>query len=406
MTSTIWVGAVAYDPKVVTIWEGMRRYFHEEAHLPVEVVLFQSHEAQVYAFLAGSDDHAPHIDIGWNTNLAFVQADAWSSNRCRPIALRDTDIGWATKIVAVSGGPVASLTDLRNRTLALGSRDSGHAAILPVHFLEREGLVEQRDYRTLRFNSVVGKHGDTGASEVDVVRAVLDGRADAGAIGSPFWEKVQSGHLVPAGALREIWTSPPYNHCMFTARPDLDSSLVAQFAQALSAMSYDNPSHRPVLKAEGLRRWIEPQCVTQRGVRACSSVRSRSRPEERGVGCEFFFSCRRESRAIEERCQAVTMLAFAFERPAHGGKGLGEWKNFGGDQQIGVLGPDRMPIDPVRRDGDFRQQIREPAQRPALRNRARQRGGSPDPPRQSGARRGSGGIPRSHRRSRPSPRRS
>ena len=29
---TIWVGAVAYDPKVVTIWEGMRRYFHEGAH--------------------------------------------------------------------------------------------------------------------------------------------------------------------------------------------------------------------------------------------------------------------------------------------------------------------------------------------------------------------------------------
>jgi hypothetical protein len=33
MSKTIWVGAVAYNPKVVTIWEGMRRYFHEEAHL-------------------------------------------------------------------------------------------------------------------------------------------------------------------------------------------------------------------------------------------------------------------------------------------------------------------------------------------------------------------------------------
>ena len=53
MNRTIWVGAVAYDPKVVTIWEGMRRYFHEEAHLPVEVVLFQSYEMQVAALLAG-----------------------------------------------------------------------------------------------------------------------------------------------------------------------------------------------------------------------------------------------------------------------------------------------------------------------------------------------------------------
>src|SRR5467141_3528491 len=52
MNQTIWIGAVAYDPKVVTIWEGMRRYFHEEAHLPVEVVLFQSYETQVSALLA------------------------------------------------------------------------------------------------------------------------------------------------------------------------------------------------------------------------------------------------------------------------------------------------------------------------------------------------------------------
>lgn len=258
MSRIIWVGAVAYDPKVVTIWEGLRRYFHDEAHLLVEIVLFQSYEMQVGALLAAPGDPAPHIDIAWNTNLAYLQADAWSGHRCRPIAMRDTDIGWTTKIVAPSGGPIAALLDLKDRTLALGSRDSGHAAILPVHFLGREGLLEGEHYRTLRFDSDVGKHGDTGRSETEVVRAVLDGRADAGAIGSPFWKTVCSERLVPEGALTEIWTSPPYNHCMFTARPDLDPSLEQQFAKALSAMSYDNPSHRAVLDAEGLRRWESP----------------------------------------------------------------------------------------------------------------------------------------------------
>ena len=257
MNRTIWVGAVAYDPKVVSIWEGMRRYFHEEAHLPVEVVLFLSYEAQVSALLG--EPGAPCIDIAWNTNLAYLQADAWSAQRCRPIAMRDTDVGWTTKIVAVSGGPVARLGDVRNRTMALGSRDSGHAAILPVHFLESEALLEGRDFRTLRFNSDVGKHGDTGRSEVEVVRSVLDGRAEAGAIGSPFWDTVRAQRLVPEGALTEIWTSPPYNHCMFTARPDLDLGQERQFAEALFAMSYDNPSHRAVLEAEGLRRWVSPQ---------------------------------------------------------------------------------------------------------------------------------------------------
>src|SRR5499427_8332579 len=249
MSKTIWVGAVAYNPKVVTIWEGMRRYFDEEAHLPVEVVLFQSYEAQVLALLAEPGEAGPRIDIAWNTNLAYLQADEWSGHACRAIAMRDTDLGWMTKIVAATGGPISTLADLKNRTLAFGSRDSGHAAILPVHFLGQQGMREGTDYRALRFDSDVGKHGDTGTSEVEVVRAVLDGRAEAGAIGSPFWSTVQAQRLVPEGALTEVWTSPPYNHCMFTARPDLEREQERLFAQALFGMTYDNPNHRAVLEA-------------------------------------------------------------------------------------------------------------------------------------------------------------
>jgi len=258
MSKPIWVGTVAYDPKVVTIWEGMRRYFHEEAHLPVEIVLFQSYEAQVLALLAQPGEPAPRIDIAWNTNLAYLQADEWSGHACRAVAMRDTDLGWMTKIVAVTEGAISTLADLKNRTLALGSRDSGHAAILPVYFLEQQGIREGRDYRTLRFDSDLGKHGDTGASEVEVVRAVLDGRADAGAIGSPFWNTVVNERLVPEGGLREIWSSSTYNHCMFTARPELNLELQRRFAEALLAMSYDNPVHRSILDAEGLQRWLTP----------------------------------------------------------------------------------------------------------------------------------------------------
>lgn len=269
---TIWLGAVAYDPKVVTIWEGMRRYFHEEANLPVEVVLFQSYEAQVEALLAAPGAGAPHIDIAWNTNLAYLQAVDASAGRCKPIAMRDTDREWATKIVAPAGGAVGNIRDLRGRTLALGSRDSGHAAILPVHFLAAEGLVEGRDYHSLRFDTDVGKHGDTGTSEVEVLKAVLEGTADAGAVGSPLWSGVQERGLVPAGALAVIWTSPPYSHCMFTGAPGLDDAIGRHFAEALYGMSYDNPQHRPVLEAEGLRRWMPPEADGYRSLtEACQT---------------------------------------------------------------------------------------------------------------------------------------
>ena len=253
---TIWVGAVAYDAKVVPIWEGMRHYFRHEAHVPVEVVLFQSYEAQVAALLADGSTVMPRIDIGWNTNLAYLQSMEWSAGACRPLAMRDTDLGWMTRMITLAGGPVSSLADLRGRTLAIGSQDSGHAAILPVHFLEQEGLVADRDFRLIRFNTDVGKHGDTGTSEVDVLKAVMDGRADAGMVGSPFWAGVQEQKLVPAGAVADVWSSPPYSHCMFTARPGLDRGIAQRFAEALYGMQFDNPAHRHVLEAEGLKAWV------------------------------------------------------------------------------------------------------------------------------------------------------
>jgi len=249
----ILLGAVAYDPKVVGIWEGMRRYFRDDAKVPLEVALFLNYEAQARAVVSSK------IDIAWNTNLAYVQSEVWSEKLCRPIAMRDTDLGWTWVLVALAGGAVRSLDDVRGKTVALGSRDSGHAAILPVHFLAEHGLVEERDYRTTRFDLDVGKHGDTGASEVDALKAVLEGKADAAFVGSPFWESVREKKLVPTGAVAAAWTSPPYNHCMFTGRPGLDAEVRQAFEEALFAMSFDDPRHRPVLEAEGLKKWIPPQ---------------------------------------------------------------------------------------------------------------------------------------------------
>ena len=259
------LGAVAYDPKVVSIWEGMREYFRNEAKLDLEIVLFLNYEAQARALLAAK------IDIGWNTNLAYVQCQHRSEGRCEPLAMRDTDLGWRSVLVALKGGTIASLDDVKGKKIALGSRDSGHAAILPVQFLAEKGLIEGKDYQTTRFDLDVGKHGDTGTSEVDVLKAVLAGTVDGGFVGSPFWDGVREKQLVPTSALSAAWTSPEYSHCMFTARVGLPPEARDAFTQALFAMSFENPKHRPVLEAEGLKKWIAPQDVYTSLRVACAS---------------------------------------------------------------------------------------------------------------------------------------
>src|SRR5215471_13400711 len=145
MEKTILVGAVAYDPRVVPIWEGMRDYFRE-AGVPIDYVLYSCYDSQVRALLAHQ------IDIAWNTNLAWVKVHRRTNGACRALALRDVDVHFTTVFVARSDCAVGSLADLRGKRLALGSADSGQAAILPVHFLQRAGVEPERDCTLLRFD--------------------------------------------------------------------------------------------------------------------------------------------------------------------------------------------------------------------------------------------------------------
>jgi len=250
MSKPLIVGAVAYTPNVVTIWEGMRDYF---AGGPAEMdfILFSNYGRQVDSLQEGT------IDLAWNTNLAWVRTVAQTDGACRALAMRDTDTVYQTVFVTRTGSDLKGLESLRGKRLALGSKDSAQAAILPVHYLRQAGL-EDDAVELLRINSDVGKHGDTGRSELDALRAVLDERADAAAIGINTWEAIGREELMP-GAFVSLWESPTYSHCNFTAMPSLSEERVQPWVEQLLAMDWDNPEHQPILEMEGLRQWVPPK---------------------------------------------------------------------------------------------------------------------------------------------------
>ena len=249
---SIRVGAVAYDPKVVTIWEGMRDYFRD-AGVPTDYVLFSNYEAQVAALLAGQ------IDIAWNTNVAYVRAEQRAGGQCQVLAMRNTDRDFTTRLIARTDSGVSALSDLRGKRLALGSADSAQAAILPLYYLREAGLDPERDLTLLRFDLDVGKHGDTGTSELEVLRAVHENQADAGMIGHAVWlQQVEQGS-VNSALVRSVWTSPPYCHCNFTALPTFDQEQGARWRAALLKMEYNDPRWRRLMELEGLTAWLPGQ---------------------------------------------------------------------------------------------------------------------------------------------------
>lgn len=243
------VGAVAYDPRVVTIWERFRDYF-AVAGVPTDYALYATYEQLVDALLDGT------VDIGWNTNTAFVMLEQRLGTHARILGMRDIDANYASVIVTRRGESVEDPTELAGRRLAVGSRDSGHASILPLHFLRQQGLNTERDIEIVRCDADLGKHGDTTAAELEVLRAVAAGSADSGALGDATWSHFRAAGLPELELLEITWRSPTYNHCNFTAGPSLDDAIATAWQQALLAMHHDDPRWRDAMDLEAVKQWV------------------------------------------------------------------------------------------------------------------------------------------------------
>lgn len=244
----ILVGAVAYHPRIVTIWERFRDYFYD-AGLPTDYVLYSNYERLVDALIDGD------VTIAWNTNTAYVAAEQRIGGGARLLGMRDVDAAYRTLVVTRREETVELPAELRGRRLALGSRDSGHAAILPLFYLAREGL-DLNESALLRFDTDLGKHGDTGDSELRVVEAVAAGTADAGALGEASWTALRTAGHPAVAELAVTWRSPGYYHCNFTALPTIDDASARAWSDALLAMDSKDPTLQPAMALEGVRRWL------------------------------------------------------------------------------------------------------------------------------------------------------
>lgn len=257
---TILLGAVAYDPKVVGIWDIIRDYSNEYG-CKLDYVLFSNYERQVDSLLKG------HIDIAWNTNVAWIRTLNATENKAKAIAMRDTDLHWSTKFVVKKDSKIKNIEDLKGKKLGVGSADSSQANIMAIYYLNKNGLkikesdinnseIDKESVNIIRYNSDLGKHGDTGRSEWDVLEGLKNGSLDAGTIGSNTWIRILEEGLYPDGELISFYTSPDFCHCNFTVMPNIDSEISDNFVKMLMSQKKENPIIKKMMAMEGLNEWI------------------------------------------------------------------------------------------------------------------------------------------------------
>ncbi|KAF1072623.1 PhnD/SsuA/transferrin family substrate-binding protein [Variovorax sp.] len=248
---TLIMGAVAYAPKVVTIWEGFKAFFAQHG-LAFDYLLYSNYERQVEAQFDGS------IHLAWNSPLAWVRADRIARSRgqqVRAVAMRDTDCDLRSAIVVRADSPVQSLDQLRGKTIGFGAADSPQATLIPLDHLRGAGLVQSRDFQARLFDVLGGKHGDHIGGERDAAVALRAGEIDACCLIDGNLLAFGLDGTLPAGSTRVLARTGAYDHCNFTTSPDAPAALIERFVSLLMAMRWDDPQVRPLLELEGLREW-------------------------------------------------------------------------------------------------------------------------------------------------------
>ena len=246
------LGAVAYDPKVVTIWDGFTRYFAEH-DLPFDYMLYTSYERQVEAHFAGV------IDVAWNSPLAWLQVEriaARIGQHAEAIAMRDTDRDLHSVIIVRSESGISDIAALRGKRVAVGAKDSPQATLIPLTFLADHGLTPGRDIEVLYHDKLVGKHGDHIGGERDAVRTLLAGEADAACLIDGNLLAFTRESTIQPGSTRILANTPAFDHCNFTVLDGAPSEAISRFRELLLAMSYADAQIRPLLDLEGLKQWL------------------------------------------------------------------------------------------------------------------------------------------------------
>lgn len=246
---TLLIGSVAYDPKVVTIWDGFRAYLRTRG-CETDYVLYSNYERQVEDLVGG------RIGLAWNSPLAWIRASRLASARgvtVSPIFMRDTDRDLRSTVVTLTSNGIESLTDLKGKRIGVGALDSPQATLIPLSYL-RSQIGD--DIEVMRFDVGVGLHGDHVGGERDAVRALRAGEVDAACLLDANLLLFSQEGIAPSGMVRVLGHTEPYDHCVMTAGPAADPAAVRKLTEAFLTMSYADADVRRLLDLEGLKAWL------------------------------------------------------------------------------------------------------------------------------------------------------
>ena len=299
LTRPFTLGAVAYDPKVVTIWEGFKDWFADpRLRLRLRAVLE----------LRGPGRGAPRRRTSTSPGTRRWPGCAPAASP-RPPAARPgpsrcatptrTSRRWCSCAPTATSPTSASSPGARVATGADRLAPGDAAAARPPR--RRSGSTRAPAFTVRRFDVMVGKHGDHVGGERDAVRALVDGEVDAACVIDGNQLLFAKEGTIAAGAVRVLTRTAPYDHCTMTVLDDVDQRRRRPVRRAAAVDVVRRPRRAAAARARGAARWRPGRT---HGLRASSRRRSTGSASTAPTARSSWRATRRDRRAAPSSSSA------------------------------------------------------------------------------------------------------
>jgi ABC-type phosphate/phosphonate transport system substrate-binding protein len=238
------IGAVGNRAKT-GVFENLTKVLTKRGY-PSEVVPFASYDAMNEAL------HRGKIDIAWNAPYSHAQFHVRNQCESQTLAMREGDVGLHVVLIAKDESGIKSLDDLNDKRTIVG-RAKYQEGMLSVHFLKKGGVdLEKAEVIHLAEKDSAGQRTDT---PTHILKALADGRSDAAVVPLGHWKRATAWREKHPN-VKEVWKSPSFNHCVFTASKDFDTDLGRQFTRLMTTLDPKDRLVSELNQLEGTRKWL------------------------------------------------------------------------------------------------------------------------------------------------------
>lgn len=208
-------------------FEPIELYLEKHLDKEIEVYITDNYAGLVEGMKDGV------IDIGWFGAFSFIAAE--SQIELTPLVVqerRETGLYYQSYIITKSDSNIETLEDLKDKSFAFVDAGSTSGFVLPYALFKSRNLDIEKNFSDITYSG----------SHEQVPQDIINGKADAGAISSIQFNKLEADEKLIKDDFKIIWQSDHIPGSPYVARSDLDGGVKEGFIESMLNIHEEIPN--------------------------------------------------------------------------------------------------------------------------------------------------------------------